>query len=880
MIQASVGHGPAMARAFARAFEIAATPPLEWRGSSLEIQSALDAEVMIAGPAETSKAQPDDAIVFCPSGPRRIDSLAVGDEVLNADGGVGVVTGVFPRGVEEVYRLTFSDGASAESTLDHLWEVSSCNGSYEWSDGVMTLAQIIDRYETWDQQDRRKRVAVPIPKPLQFEAQPVSVDPYVMGALLGDGHISPGVISISSTDVEVLDRVRSGLGDRYELRHTSRCDYGIRAKSFRPKRSSTAKPGYARWNGHSFVAMGRRPGGRGAKYLGSFRTMADAEAAVAQHAPHAFSEGDVNGDGLWNDMARYGLMGRLGREKFVPQEYLTNSVDVRLGVLQGLMDTDGTVDKRGSASFSSTSKRLAEDVAWLVRSLGGFAKLSEYANAFGPVYTLRVAFDAPRMLFGLKRKAERLRVARAGKPLRRFIDSIEPVRHSSVRCISVEGSRSLYVTNDFVVTHNTYACCFRLHQLARSTPGAHGAIIRKVRKDMGTSVLRTWERIIARDGGCVPYGGSHQTAYVYDNGTVIDVLGLDRAEKVLSAEFDWVYVNQAEELSEEEWAMVGSRCTGRGAVTEHPQIFGDCNPGPPSHWILSRKSLRKLYSYHKDNPSLYTADGQLTKQGERTMGILENLPGVMRDRLLLGRWVQAEGVVYKDFDRGVHVLTLADMRKRGWIPSSYDGDTLPRNWTRFASIDFGFTDPFVWLVFALDPDGRMYLEHEMYMTQRLVEDHAKKARELVKEWGIDISMTVCDHDAEGRGTWERHFGQSTTLANKSIEDGIQKVIARLRPAGDGRPRLFFMADALVEPDSELTVKHVPHRTTDEFGVYAWPDVKDGTGKKAETPIDKWNHGCDAARYAVMARDFSDDEADLSPYDIDEVNPFAGDRASF
>lgn len=429
-------------------------------------------------------------------------------------------------------------------------------------------------------------------------------------------------------------------------------------------------------------------------------------------------------------------------------------------------------------------------------------------------------------------------------------------------------------------TSKTWACCARLHRLARSTPGAHGAIIRKVRNDMGTSVLRTWDKIIARDGGCVPYGGSHQTAYVYDNGTVIEVLGLDRAEKVLSAEFDWAYVNQAEELTEDEWAMVGSRCTGRGAVTEHPQIFGDCNPGPPSHWILSRKSLTRLYSYHKDNPSLYTADGQLTAQGVKTMSVLENLPGVMKDRLYHGRWVQAEGVVYKEFDRGIHVLTIADMKKRGWLREDYEGEHLPRNWTRIAGIDFGFTDPFVWCVFAIDYDGRLYLEHEIYMTGRLVEDHARKAKELTKEWGLDIALTVADHDADGRGTWERYFGQSTVIANKAIKDGIQKVTARLRPAGDGRPRLYFMADALVEPDETLTVKHQPHRTTDEMGVYARPTIKDGAGSKSENPIDKWNHGCDVVRYVTMARDFHDEEADVSAYGIEDPNPFAGERASF
>jgi phage terminase large subunit len=105
---------------------------------------------------------------------------------------------------------------------------------------------------------------------------------------------------------------------------------------------------------------------------------------------------------------------------------------------------------------------------------------------------------------------------------------------------------------------------------------------------------------------------------------------MDRPGKVLSGERDGIYVNQAEELTLEDWETLTTRTTGRGAVTDVPMLFGDCNPGPPSHWILNRPSLDVLSSSHEDNPTLYDAAGQITDQGRRSMAILDALSGSAR----------------------------------------------------------------------------------------------------------------------------------------------------------------------------------------------------------------------------------------------------------
>lgn len=388
-------------------------------------------------------------------------------------------------------------------------------------------------------------------------------------------------------------------------------------------------------------------------------------------------------------------------------------------------------------------------------------------------------------------------------------------------------------------TGKTYAGLYRLDTLLRETPGATAVIARKVRADMGTTVLRTWDRITALRGGVTVRGGSHPKAYEYPNGSTVYPIGLDRPGKVLSGEFDFVYANQAEELSRDDWETVTTRTTGRGAVTRTPMLFGDCNPGPPSHWILSRPTLRLLHSRHVDNPTLYHEDGTLTEQGERTMRILDALVGVRRERLYFGRWVAAEGIVYEAFDRGLHEIDRFD---------------IPADWRRVRAIDFGYTNPFVCQWWAIDPDGRAFLYREVYRTGRIVEDHARKIVRLSA--GERISTSVADHDSEDRATLERH-GVPTVAAHKAILPGIQAVQARLRPAGDGRPRLFVFRDALVERDEALAAVKKPCSTAQEFEMYSWAKSADGRPVKEE-PVKLFDHGMDAMRYLVAYLDLAPD----------------------
>ncbi|TAL45430.1 MAG: terminase [Salinibacterium sp.] len=398
-------------------------------------------------------------------------------------------------------------------------------------------------------------------------------------------------------------------------------------------------------------------------------------------------------------------------------------------------------------------------------------------------------------------------------------------------------------------TGKSYGCMQRLDHEARTHPNGQYGIVRKTQADFKTTIMKRWDTIIQRGSGVRPIGGTNPYCYVYDNGAKVWIAGLDRPSRFLSGEPDGVYVCQAEELEEEDWETLQSRTTGRGAVTEWPMIWGDANPTHPLHWLLSRGRpateqspagpLMLLESRHEDNPELFDDDGKPTAKYEQRMAPLQALTGVRKERYFFGRWVKAEGIVYEGFIRKVHII------KRHEVPEC-------RRY--IASIDFGFTNAFVWQLWAVDNDGRMYLIHEIYRTGVTVHDHAQVMKEIMRQLpgGAGLEATVVDHDAEDRKTLE-DSGFVSRKAIKDISPGIQRIQERLRIQADGRPRIFFVDDALHERDEELDRKRKPISTVQEFESYSWSKDPYGRSKK-EAPVDFNNHGMDAMRYAAMYLD--------------------------
>jgi phage terminase large subunit len=382
-----------------------------------------------------------------------------------------------------------------------------------------------------------------------------------------------------------------------------------------------------------------------------------------------------------------------------------------------------------------------------------------------------------------------------------------------------------------------------------------GLILRKTRESLSEAALFTFEDKVVPEGHPILAGAKRncRQVYRYPNGSQIVVGGMDKASKVMSTEYDMAYVQEAIEILEDDWESVTTRL--RNQVMPFQQLIADTNPDTPTHWLKRRcdaGKTRLLESRHEDNPSV-TAD-YLAK--------LDNLTGPRYYRLRLGKWVQAEGVVYEGWDRHLHLI---------------DRFPIPLQWPRYWSVDFGFTNPFVCQFWAADGDGRLYRYREIYHSKRLVEDHAKAilgefeaecraGAEYFKprvgaERALEAARSqlapcfiICDHDAEDRATLERYLRRHTMPATKDISPGIQAVASRLKVAGDGKPRLFLLRNSLVARDPVLDEARKPLCTEEEIDAYVW-DTASGR-RHGEIPIDRDNHGLDALRYVVAKLDGS------------------------
>jgi hypothetical protein len=376
------------------------------RGSQrLAVELALRAgRLLLADDVGLGKAQPVDSLVLTPSGWKTMGEIQVGDTVVDPDGGTGDVTGVFPRGVREVYRVTMGDGAATECCDEHLWLVMTPNDRCRGGGRVLPLASIKRHlFETRGNGQRCGHYFIPMTQPVELEPSgEVTVPPYLLGALLGDGDLQRGMVRFSCNEPEVLERASALLPSGVSAKRAGGvCDY----------RMTTGRVG-----------------------------------GNARHNP------------LLGDIRKLGLEGKRSWEKRVPPAYMAASAEDRLELLRGLMDTDGTCGIRAITTFTSTSSGLARDVADLVRGLGGMASI--YSRVTDYIHkgerrkgrrswtvNIRLAVNP----FHLPKKAARWRPSK----LARAIKSVESAGFKDTRCIKVSTQRNLYITDDYIVTHNT-----------------------------------------------------------------------------------------------------------------------------------------------------------------------------------------------------------------------------------------------------------------------------------------------------------------------------------------------------------------------------------------------------------------------------------------
>lgn len=349
----------------------------------------------LGGYAGSGKAQPLDAEIQTPTGPRRMGDIRVNDLVIGSQGQSVRVTGVYPQGIKPTYRVTFRDGSTTECCDEHLWMVQTPKDKQRKTHRVIRLTEMIKTGTRYD--SGPYRYYVPLTKPVEYAPRELPIAPYSLGVLLGDGYLGGNTpaVTIADSEHEILDRLVQENPD---------------------------------------VDMTKFNQGSGCRQYRMTRHM-----------------GTPKNNPMMDKLKAMNLSVG-GGDKHIPTDYLLGSIEQRIDLLRGLMDSDGSITKN-RVSYATGSTQLAQGIISLVQSLGGTAIWSTYTRA-GKKPEHHINIKMMINPFWLSRKSSKWSVSWKNPPSRAII-SIDRVENKEQQCIMVDADDHLYLTDSYIVTHNT-----------------------------------------------------------------------------------------------------------------------------------------------------------------------------------------------------------------------------------------------------------------------------------------------------------------------------------------------------------------------------------------------------------------------------------------
>ncbi len=281
-------------------------------------------------------------------------------------------------------------------------------------------------------------------------------------------------------------------------------------------------------------------------------------------------------------------------------------------------------------------------------------------------------------------------------------------------------------------TGKSMACLQKLDLAASQTP-MRAAIVRKLRTALTQAALVTFKDKVLPPAPNGIWFHHEDQEFRYPNGSRVVVAGLDDPRKVLSTDFDLIYVQEATELEDQDWQILLTRL--RNNALSYQQLLADCNPSYPNHWLKVRCDdghTTLLESRHEDNPQLFDhASGTWTEFGTQYLRTLDALSGYLHKRLRIGLWVAAEGMFFPEIDLDVHSVAPFD---------------IPDDWPRWVSVDYGFAVPFCALWHARDPETRHVITYREVYGAGLRDEQqadlikARSAEEKILQIVVDPSM--------------------------------------------------------------------------------------------------------------------------------------------
>jgi hypothetical protein len=495
------------------------------------------------GVLAAGKAQPLYADICTPFGFRKLGDLKVGDKISSTTGGYETVIQIFERGVLDNFEFTFEDGRKIECAKDHLWKARRVGKRPKWYDKSM------DREDLWEIMTTEKvisildskynnKVFVPLCEPVQFTKgcrnQGLTIHPYLLGCLLGDGCFSERLYTpmLTTIDHEIVEKI-SSLGYNIHNIPSSEKTYYIYDKNV-----VTSLKQKHLWGKHSY-------------------------------------------------------------DKFIPECYKTSYIEDRYELIQGLFDTDGTVDEKGNIEYFTTSKQLCDDVVWIIRSLGGWASVHVKKGRYtkdGETIECRDCFRVSvnirnaEKLFHLTRKKERIKTEKyrgGGTDEELGVISYRKLPPTEMRCITVSNPNRLYITNDFTVTHNTFGAALATAEPSLD-PDWRGLVVKNNIDDLkrGGGVIDTFSKELYGTGAVLRM--SEMPRLTFPSGAWVDFAHLaDQSVDAIqrrfkSSQYDWIYFDELTGFTWDAFKTLLTRNRGKSAYAG--KCLATTNPERES-WI-------------------------------------------------------------------------------------------------------------------------------------------------------------------------------------------------------------------------------------------------------------------------------------------------------
>lgn len=404
--------------------------------------------------------QPYSELIATPDGFVEMGSLKVGDEIWNPDGNTTKVLEIYEQGFKDVYQLELADGRTVRCGANHLWEVICANNHFKhkvFKTHDLLNNGLFNEVTVDGKKYNSYKYYLPPINPVTYSEKQQNIPAYTLGALLGDGALTKRTPKISSIDNEILNKIQKQLGDSFEFKYdpTTTCEYRIVDKERFLHKSEFKNGQYGVNRLH--------------------RWLEELDLCVS---------------------CQY---------KYIPDNYKYGSVEQRYELIRGLMDTDGYISKDGSMSFVNTSKQLIDDFVEVLRSLGLICTVSKRAPGSGGTYNGRKIFGTKFSyvvyikgnpdIFYLSRKRNRIKLNRKFSNKVAITNIKYLGEQEQQRCILVDNPNHLYITRDYIPTHNSFKGASMLVRNYELIPGSKNFAVASEQKFLiGDGLLtKAWQ---------------------------------------------------------------------------------------------------------------------------------------------------------------------------------------------------------------------------------------------------------------------------------------------------------------------------------------------------------------------------------------------------